>query len=82
MPLKCGYSPAELLMSHKIRTSIPLPQKQLSPEVPTMSSFQQKEEAIKRDKWDFDKRHSACPLKTLLPGDKVWLSGEETMATI
>ena len=36
-PLECGYSPAELLMSRKIRTNMPLPQKQLSPEVPKMS---------------------------------------------
>ena len=82
-PLECGYSPAELLMSRKIRTNIPVPQKQLSPEVPMMSTLQQKEEAIKkRQKRDFDERHSARPLKALLPGDKVWLSDEETMATI
>ena len=82
-PLECGYSPAELLMSRKIRTNIPVPQKQLLPEVPMMSTLQQKEEAIKkRQKRDFDERHSARPLKALLPGDKVWLSDEETMATI
>ena len=79
-PLECGYSPAELL---KIRKNIPIPQKQLSPEVLMMSTLQQKEEAIKkRQKRDFDERHGARPLKTLLPGDKVWLSDEEIMATI
>ena len=46
MPLECGYSPAELLMSRKIRTNIPIPHKQLSPEVPMMSTLQQKEEVV------------------------------------
>ena len=82
-PLEFGYTPAELLMSCKIRTNIPMPQKQLSPEVPMMSTLQQKEEVVKKtQKRDFNERHSASPLKTLLPGDKVWLSDEETMATI
>ena len=33
-------------------------------------------------KQDFDERHGARSLKTLLPEDKVWLSDEETAAKI
>ena len=82
-PLECGYSPAELLMSRRIRANIPTTQQQLLPKVPQMSLLQSKEEAIKlRQKQNFDKRHNAHPFSTLQHGDKVWLSEEETMATV
>ena len=48
-----------------------------------MSFLQSKDEAIKsRQKQNFDDRHNARPLSTLQPGEKVWLSEEETMATV
>ena len=48
-----------------------------------MSFLQNKDEAIKsRQKQNFDERHNARPLSTLQLGDKVWLSEEETMATV
>ena len=38
-PLEYGYSPAELLMSHMLRTNVPTFYKQLQPKVPNLSSL-------------------------------------------
>ena len=82
-PLECGYSPAELLMSRRVRANIPTTQQQLLPKVPQMSFLLNKDKAIKlRQKQNFNERHNARPLSTLQHGEKVWLSEEETMATV
>ena len=47
-PLENGYSPAELLMGRKLRTTIPTIQKQLLPCLPVKSAVKEKEEKIRK----------------------------------
>ena len=73
-----GFSPAELLMSRMLRTTVPLCHSRLQPRVPNFSTVssqdgQQKESQKKA----FDRRHRAHPLKALQPIDPVWLPDRE-----
>ena len=65
-PLQCGYSPSELLMSRKLRNTIPMLPPVLQPKVPDYTavyareSTSQEQQAIR-----FNQRHKAkslCPL--------------------
>ena len=74
-PLQLGYSPAELLMSRKLRTNLPMIQTQRLPRVPNFHKVEQRDkEAKQRQKWNFNAHHGARPLPTLLTGDKVWVT--------
>ena len=42
-PLKCGFSPSELLMSRKLRTSLPATRHSLKPSVPDPSIVKERE---------------------------------------
>ena len=69
-PLENGYSPTELLMGRKIRTTLPLTENQLIPSIPDMEMVRKKEEQIKqRMKKNFDARHKAITLPMLEKGD-------------
>ena len=73
-PLANGYSPAELLMSRKIRTKIPELQKNLQAALPRKQQLQDKEETSRLNmKMNFDKHHTA----KLLPGST---KGRRSMA--
>ena len=82
-PLENGYSPAELLMSRKLRTTIPVISDNLQPKLPNNSELRQKEEKMRqRQKKNFDSRHRAQTLDTLLPGETVWLPDQRTEGTV
>ena len=82
-PLENGYSPAELLMSRKLRTTIPVISDNLQPKLPNNSELRQKEEKMRqRQKKNFDSRHRAQILDTLLPGETVWLPDQRTEGTV
>ena len=73
-PLANGYSPAELLMSRKIRTKLPELPGNLEPVLPKQQRLQEKEETSRVNmKLNFDKHHSAKSLPVLRNGDEVWL---------
>ena len=73
-PLENGYSPAELLMGRKLRTTIPTTLQAMKPQLPNMSQLQNKENKIKkRQQKHFNRRHKATNLKPLRKGDNVWL---------
>ena len=58
-PTECGYSPAELLTSHMLRTNVPTCYKQLQPKLPNLSTMQEKEQKIRgKQKHKFDSRHN------------------------
>ena len=42
-PLQSGFSPAELLMSHKLRTTVPMVREQCKPKVVEMTIFMEKD---------------------------------------
>ena len=46
-PLENGYSPSELLMGRKLRTTLPTTPKQLKPSLPKESVVREKERKIK-----------------------------------
>jgi transposase InsO family protein len=73
-PLENGYSPAELLMGRKLRTTLPMSKKQLQPNLPNVAKLRNKERKMRdRMKRNFDKRHGVKNLKPLSPEDTVWI---------
>ena len=82
-PLENGYSPAELLMGRRIRTTIPVITKQLIPKLPKKSLLRQKEENMRqRQKQNFDYRHNATVLKPFKQGESVWIPDCDTRGTV
>ena len=72
--LHSGYSPAELLMSRRLRTTLPVVPSKLCPSLPDFHLVRKKEEqARERQINKFDTRHRAASLEPLLPGDNVWV---------
>ena len=82
-PLQNGYSPAELLMSRKLRTNVPISKVQRKPVVPDMFTVREREEDLKsRQKKGFDNRHKTKELSALSYGEVVWLPSQETEAIV
>lgn len=71
-PLSCGYSPAELLMGRKIRTTVPIFHTLLTPKWPDLVQLQKQEDQskVKQEKY-FNTRHRAMPLRKLTQGTEV-----------
>lgn len=74
-PIQGGaYSPAELLMSRKLRTTIPSTRKQRIPKVPDTEEVRARDKMTKnRQKRNFDKHHGARELPPVDEGDRVWI---------
>ena len=82
-PLENGYSPAELLMGRKLRTTIPTTLQTMKPQLPKMSQLQNREKKIKkRQQQNFNRRHKATNLKPLSKGDTVWLPDRKCKGTV
>ena len=79
-PLKCGFSPSELLMSRKLRTNVPITRESLKPAVPDPALLQEREELYRnRVHENYDQHHGVRDLEPLSPGQAVWIPdrGEE-----
>ena len=73
-PLQNGLSPAEILMSRKLRSIIPVLPSTLKPCIPDHESLQKKEALIKeRQRLNFNKHHAARQSPPLQPGDSVFI---------
>lgn len=82
-PLSSGYSPAELLMSRKLRTKLPIINKKLEAKLPDRQDVQEKHTKTSlRQKQSFDTRHRAKPLRTLEFNDEVWIDDRQESGTI
>ena len=82
-PLQNGFSPAELLMGRKLRTTLPVSPEKLRPSWPDLDEVQRKEKEYKhKQAVNFDRRHNAAPLTKLQPGDKVWVTDQKTSGTV
>ena len=82
-PLQSGFSPAELLMSRKLRTTKPMVREQRKPKVVEMAIFTEKDNALKEHQRDnFDSHHGAKELPPLSLGDKVWIPDRETTGQV
>ncbi|CAG7718948.1 unnamed protein product, partial [Allacma fusca] len=78
-PLANGYSPAELLMSRKLRTTLPTAHSNLQPKVVSKEGLNSTEE-IRRDnqKRNYDRHHGARKQEELQPGEVVWITDKRT----
>ena len=82
-PLENGYSPAELLMGRKLRTTVPVIPKALQPKLPNQKTLREKEREIRRrQQSNFNRRHKAKALEPLLPGEPVWIPDRNTTGTV
>ena len=82
-PVTCGYSPAELLMNRKLRSSVPTSPVQLQPSVPDYSRLRENvERKMKQQKAKFDVRHRTKELTPLCTGDTVWITDQQTEGTV
>ena len=68
-PLANGFSPTEILMGRRIRTTIPLPDASLTPQTPNFSVIREKEkQARNQQKKIHDQRHRAQEFPRLKEG--------------
>ena len=82
-PLEIGFSPSELLMSRRLRTTLPALPELRSPAVPdSVEVLLRDEKAKERQKRDFDSRRGAKELPDLQPGDTVWVTDRSSPAKV
>eukprot|EP00118_Oscarella_pearsei_P023104 m.272463 g.272463 ORF g.272463 m.272463 type:complete len:1311 (+) comp40563_c0_seq3:40-3972(+) len=82
-PLSNGYSPAELLMSRKIRSTVPMIPELRKPKIPDIFALQEVEERKRaHSKENYDKRHRVKELPTLQVGDRVWVTDQKVEGTV
>ena len=82
-PLENGFSPAELLMGRKIRTTVPVLPNTLDPKHPNNFWLRKKEKAIReRQRRNFNSRHHTKELQPLKKGERVWIRGSDEQAVV
>ena len=82
-PTEIGYSPAELLMNRKLRTTVPMLPELRKPTVIDPFLVAEKDANLKvRQKHNFDKRHGTRELSQLQAGDNVWVSDRQSSAIV
>ena len=82
-PLQIGYSLSELLMRHKLRTTVPTTREQLFLSVPDSTLVRERDKQQKqRQERVFSTRHGARELLELVPGDTVWVPDRSSEATV
>ena len=82
-PLANGYSPAELLMNRKLRSTVPMITKQYIPKVPCRSQLQYKEQLYREEqKRRFNTHPRTRELPPLQQGDAVWIPEFQRNATV
>ena len=71
----CSLSPAELTMGRKLRTPLPLTDKQLIPQWSYLSEFRALNKKFKnRQEQDYSRRHRARELPALPDDSEVWVT--------
>ena len=82
-PLQNGYSPAELLMGRKLRTTLSTISQTLQPKSPNKRILQSTEDDMRnKQKANYNYQHRARNLEPLLPGETVWLPDRESSGTV
>lgn len=73
-PLPNGYSPTELLMGRRMRTTVPIATQLLEPKLPDQKELRRYEQENRnRQKQYFDRRHGVRQLDPLGSGERVWV---------
>ncbi|CAL8139314.1 unnamed protein product [Orchesella dallaii] len=82
-PLSNGYSPAELLMGRRIRSTLPMEPARLIPrDVNKEVLFEKEEQRRFRQKMDYDKRHGVVVKEEFTPGEIVWIKDLRSWGTV
>jgi len=82
-PLAVGYTPSELLMGRKLRTTVPITRQQRKPIVPDHSAVIERDKREKaRQAENFNFHHGARQLPTLQPGDTVYVKDRDSTGTV
>ncbi|UYV71423.1 K02A2.6-like, partial [Cordylochernes scorpioides] len=83
MPLESGYSPAELLMGRRLRTSVPAIEPSLMPRYLDSEALQEREKRrVINQKRLYDKRHDVHSLPPLQQGDSVWVRDQRVKGKV
>ncbi|UYV72597.1 K02A2.6-like [Cordylochernes scorpioides] len=83
MPLESGYSPAELLMGRRLRTSVPAIESSLMPRYLDSEALQEREKRrVINQKRLYDKRHDVHSLPPLQQGDSVWIRDQRVKGKV
>ncbi|UYV77528.1 K02A2.6-like, partial [Cordylochernes scorpioides] len=83
MPLESGYSPAELLMGRRLRTSVPAIESSLMSRYLDSEALQEREKRrVINQKRLYDKRHDVHSLPPLQQGDSVWIRDQRVEGTV
>ncbi|UYV62145.1 K02A2.6-like [Cordylochernes scorpioides] len=83
MPLESCYSPAELLMGRRLRTSVPAIESSLMPRYLDSEALQEREKRrVINQKCLYDKRHDVHSLPPLQQGDSVWIRDQRVEGTV
>uniref|UniRef100_A0A3Q1EST4 Integrase catalytic domain-containing protein n=1 Tax=Acanthochromis polyacanthus TaxID=80966 RepID=A0A3Q1EST4_9TELE len=78
-----GYSPAQLLMGSRLRTTLPVLPEALQPCVPDLQRLRHMEkERRMRQRECFNKIHGTRNLDKLLPGQSVWITDAKAQGTV
>ena len=82
-PFCNGYSPSEILMNRRLRTTVPTLEYNLHPSVPNYVQLRAMEQRDKlKQKTDFDRYHASRSLQQLMPGDQVWIDDQNLRGSI
>ena len=82
-PLSNGYSPAQLLMGRRLRTTVPTFPAMLEPALPDLRKVQHKEREKRwMDSKNYDQRHRVRDLPELSSGDHVWITDAKMPGTV
>ncbi|UYV67556.1 K02A2.6-like, partial [Cordylochernes scorpioides] len=82
-PLENGYSPAELLMGRKLRTTLPIAPENLNPKLVDSQTLKRKEGRRRKDmKSRYDRRCGATDMEELSEGDTVWIPDFRTWGIV
>ncbi len=82
-PLQNGYSPAQLLMGRRLRTTVPILPALLDPALPDGDAVLLKEKERKmKDAQRYNLRHRAQNLNRLTPGQGVWVTDQRAAGAV
>ncbi|KAL7870354.1 hypothetical protein SRHO_G00078510 [Serrasalmus rhombeus] len=82
-PLQNGYTPAQLLMGIRLRTTVPMLSALLNIALPDAKTIARKENERRiRDTKHFNMCHRARDLTKLLPGEEVWVTDDEAPGAV
>ena len=81
--LQNSYSPSQLLMGRKLRSTVPQLQTHFSPQLPTQTELREKDKSLKHSqKKNFDRHHRVRSLTPLKTGEKVWICDRKETGTV